>query len=127
MTPYNTQYHKDYRGENAHTEVHEDFYKLVKKIDNLGIPLRRPKTGPVFESHGGNSTAESVVLLSYEMPLAEVYLRGIKWGDKCDVEKASLSISIRNFKGPDPSFPKLEEIAKQFNLIPRRTHKAHGC
>lgn len=128
MKPYNTQYSKEYNGENAHADLNSDFYKLIKEIDDLGIPQRKPKIQPYFKKERKNLIAEEVVLLADEMPLAEVYLRGIKWGDKKEkLPIASLSMSIRHFKGSNPIFPKLEELAKEFNLQSRGTHQRSGC
>lgn len=128
MRPYSTQYFKEYCGKNAYIEVTKDFYELAREIDNSGIALRKPKTQPFFEKDekgGKNFIAEDVVLLADEMPLAEVYLKGIKWGDKKDGEfVASLSISIRHFKGLEAKFPRFEELKNQFNLNYKGTYQS---
>ena len=127
MKPHNTQYSKDYSGENAHSEVHRAFYELSRQIDNLGIPLRQPKTQPYFEKDGKNLIAEDLVLLADEMPLAEVYLRATKWGEKHDKKlAASISLNIRHFKGPNPNFRKIEEIVDEFDLISTGTSLAEN-
>lgn len=123
MNPFSTQYFKDYTGEDAHTCLHKDFYELVIEIDNLGIPLRKPKTQPLFEKDGKNLVAEDLVLLANEIPLAQAYLKGIKWKNEREGISASLSLSIRHFKGLNASFPALEEIAKQFNLTYKGTYQ----
>ena len=125
MTVYNTAFSKDYSGVEAHKKVENDFNELYRAINDLGILLRPSKTVPYFEKNGNNYIAENEVLLAEEMPLAQAGLRATKWEVKIKgKDQASISLVIRHFKGPKPSFPKLEKLVKKFNLIPQGTSNA---